>query len=69
MTTAEKNAAAKDVNKSGVNPNNDAGVTATANQQKANVAASKGTPKANTELKSKDGQKQLSKELQQKATP
>jgi hypothetical protein len=68
MTTAEKNKAIKDVNKSGVNPENPSGsTTATAAQAKANTAASKEVPKQNTELKTKEGQKQLSKELQDKA--
>jgi len=69
MTTQEKKAFAKDVNKSGVNPNNDAGQAATAAQQQMNVKESKATPKQNTEIKTKEGQKQLSKELQQKASP
>jgi len=69
MTTQEKKAFAKDVNKSNVNPNNDAGQAATAAQQQMNVKESKATPKQNTELKTKEGQKQLSKELQQKASP
>jgi len=38
-------------------------------QQQQNVKESKATPKQNTELKTKEGQKQLSKELQQKASP
>ena len=69
MTTAEKNAYAKEVNKSGVNPNNSAGIVATDKMQKETTAVSKATPKQNTELKTKEGQKQTSKELQQKATP
>jgi len=67
MTTAEKNKYAKDVNKSMVNPENPSGsVAGTAAQQKETTAASKAVPKQNTELKTKEGQKQLSKELQQK---
>jgi hypothetical protein len=70
MTTAEKNAAIKDVNKQAVNPENPSGsVAGTAAQQKANTAESKATPKQNTELKGKEGQKELAKELQKKATP
>ena len=69
MTTAEKNAAIKDVNKQAVNPENPSGSTAaTAAQQKANTAESKGTPKQNTELKTPEGKKQLEKELQKKST-
>jgi hypothetical protein len=69
MTTQEKKDFAKDVNKMSVNPNNSAGQAATAADQKANTAASKGQPKANAELKTKEGKKQLEKELQKKATP
>jgi hypothetical protein len=70
MTTAEKNAAIKDANKQSVNPENPSGSTAaTSAQQKANTAESKATPKQNTELKTKEGQKQLEKDLQKKATP
>ena len=68
MTTAEKNKMAKDINKQMVNPDNPSGsVSGTAAQQKANTAESKATPKQNTELKSKEGQKQLAKELQEKS--
>ena len=70
MTTAEKNAAIKDVNKQAVNPENPSGSTAaTAAAQKANTAESKATPKQNVELKTKEGQKALEKDLQKKATP
>jgi len=67
MTTAEKNKAIKEVNKTSVNPNNDAGQAATAKMQKETTAVSKATPKQNTELKTKQGQQQLSKELQEKS--
>ena len=68
MTTAEKNAYIKELNKQMINPENPSGsVAGTAAQQKANVAESKGQPKANVELKTKEGQKALSKELQDKA--
>jgi hypothetical protein len=69
MTTAEKNAFAKEINKQMINPENPSGVAGTAAQQKANVEMSKGQPKANVELKTKEGQKELSKELKQKASP
>ena len=70
MTTAEKNKMAKDINKQMVNPENPSGsVAGTAAMQKETTAVSKATPKQNTELKTKEGQKQLSKELQQKASP
>jgi hypothetical protein len=69
MTTQEKKQFAKDVNKMSVNPDNSAGQAATAKMQKETTAESKGQPKANTELKGKEGQKQLEKELQKKATP
>jgi len=69
MTAAEKNAYAKEVNKSGVNPENPSGSTTdTAAQQKANTAESKATPKQNTDLKGKEGQKTLEKDLQKKST-
>jgi hypothetical protein len=69
MTTAEKKAFAMEINKQMVNPESPStSVSGTAAQQKANVAESKGTPKANTELKTKEGKKELSKELQQKST-
>ena len=69
MTAAEKNAFAKEINKQMVNPENPSGsVAGTAAQQKANVAESKGQPKANVELKTKEGQKALEKDLQQKAS-
>ena len=61
---------AKEVNKTAVNPENPSGSTAaTSAQQKANTAESKATPKQNTELKTKEGQKALEKDLQKKATP
>ena len=69
MTAAEKNAYAKEINKSMINPENPSGsVAGTATMQKANVDASKGTPKANVEFKTKEGQKALEKDLQQKST-
>lgn len=69
MSTADKNKAIKDVNKQMVNPDNPSGgVAGTAAMQKSTTAASKGTPKANADLKSKDAQKALEKELQQKST-
>jgi hypothetical protein len=70
MTTAEKNAAIKSVNKQAVNPENPSGSTAaTAAQQKANTAESKATAKQNVELKTPEGKKELAKDLQKKATP
>ena len=70
MTTAEKNKAIKDVNKQMVNPENPSGsVAGTAAMQKETTAVSKATPKQNTELKTKEGQKELSKELKAKSTP
>ena len=70
MTTAEKKAYAKEVNKTAVNPENPSGSTAaTSAQQKANTAESKATPKQNVELKTKEGQKQLQKGLEKAATP
>ncbi|HTQ01389.1 MAG TPA: hypothetical protein VMN56_18885 [Casimicrobiaceae bacterium] len=67
MTTAEKKAFAAEINKQMINPNNDAGTAATAKMQKETTAVSKATPKQNTELKTKQGQQQLSKELQEKS--
>jgi hypothetical protein len=70
MTTAEKKAFAQEINKSMVNPENPSGsVAGTTAMQKETTAASKATPKQNVELKTKEGQKALSKELQQKASP
>jgi hypothetical protein len=70
MTTAEKKAFADAINKSMINPENPSGsVSGTAAMQKETTAASKAVPKQNTELKTKEGQKQMSKEMQQKATP
>ncbi|MCC6193893.1 MAG: hypothetical protein IT518_05430 [Burkholderiales bacterium] len=69
MTAAEKNAFIKELNKQMINPENPSGsVSGTAAQQKANTAESKALPKQNIELKTKEGQKAVSKELQQKAT-
>ena len=69
MSAQDKNAAIKASNKAMINPDNPSGsVAGTAAQQKANVAESKGTPKANVDLKSKEGQKQLEKDLQQKSS-
>ncbi len=46
MTTEEKNAYARELNKQMINPENPSGsVAGTAEQQKANVAVSKGQPK------------------------
>lgn len=70
MTTAEKKAFAAEINKQMINPDNPSGsVSGTAAMQKQNVMESKGQPKANVELKTKEGKKQLEKELQKKATP
>ena len=69
MTTAEKNKAIKDVNKQMVNPDNPSGsVAGTAAMQKATTAESKAVPKQNTELKTKQGQQSLEKDLQQKSS-
>ena len=70
MTTAEKKAYAMELNKAGVNPENPSGSSAgTAAMQKETTAASKAVPKQNVELKTKEGQKDLSKELKAKSTP
>lgn len=70
MTTADKNKAIKEVNKQIVNPDNPSGsVAGTAAMQKATTAESKAVPKQNTELKTKEGQKALEKDLQKKSTP
>lgn len=64
MTKAEKEAFIKALSKEPLNPENPSGNTAaTAAQAKANTAESKMMPKANTELKTKEGQKQLSQDL------
>jgi hypothetical protein len=70
MTPAEKKAFAAELNKQMINPENPSGsVAGTAAMQKDTTAASKATPKQNTELKTKEGQKELSKELKAKSTP
>ena len=69
LSKEEKANLAKDATKSNVNPENSAGATATAAMQKKTTAESKATPKQNTELKSKEGERQLAKELQKNATP
>ena len=68
MTTAEKNKAMKEANKSMANPENPTGGVATAAQQKTSVAESKAMPKQNTEMKTKEGQKQLQKGLEKAAS-
>ena len=68
MTTAEKKAFAEEINKQMINPNASGGIAGTEAQQKANVQMSKGEPKANVEMKTKAGQKQLSTEMQKAAT-
>lgn len=69
MSTADKNAAIKASEKGLVNPNNPSGVAGTAKMQKETTAESKGTPKANVELKTKAGQQSLDKELTKRSTP
>ncbi len=62
MTTAEKNAAIKAADKGLVNPNNDAGVGATAKMQKETTAASKAAPApAKVDFKDPATQKALEK--------
>ncbi len=68
MTAAEKKAFAQEINKLQINPDNSSGVGATATMQKQTTMESKGQPKANAELKTKAGQKEVSKDLQQKAS-
>jgi len=68
MTTAEKKAFITEINKQMVNPENPSGsVAGTAAMQKETTAASKAVPKQNVELKTKEGQKALAKELQEKS--
>jgi hypothetical protein len=69
MTKEQKKAFAKDATKMNVNPDNSSGQAATSAMQKETTAESKGQPKANTQLKTKEGKKELSKDLQQKASP
>lgn len=69
MTKEEKKAFAMEINKQMVNPENPSGsVAGTAAMQKATTAESKGQPKANVELKTKEGQKALAKDLEQKSS-
>lgn len=65
MTADEKNKAIKDVNTKMVNPNNSAGVEATAKAQKDSTAASKELPKQKVEL----GTPEAQKAMQKAATP
>jgi hypothetical protein len=68
MTAAEKNAFAKELNKQMINPENPSGsVAGTAAMQKQTTQESKAIPKQNVEIKTKEGQKALEKELQQKS--
>lgn len=70
MTKEEKRAFFDQLRKENINPNNPSGsVAGTAAMQKATTAESKMVPKQNTQIKTKEGQKALSKELQQKASP
>ena len=69
MTPAEKKAYFNELNKQMINPENPSGsVAGTAAQQKATTAESKALPKQNVEFKTKEGQKQLEKDLQKKST-
>jgi len=61
MSTAEKNKAIKDVNTQMVNPENSAGVGATARMQKENMAASKETPKQRPNMATPEAQKAMQK--------
>ena len=65
MTTAEKNAAIKDVNTKSVNPENTAGAAATARSQQQTTAASKATAKNRPNL----GTPEAQKAMQKAATP
>lgn len=68
MSKADKKAAVSSHDKGLANPNNPTGVAGTAKMQKETTAASTGVPKANVELKTKEGQKTLDKDLVQKST-
>jgi type II secretory pathway pseudopilin PulG len=61
MSTADKNAAIKDVNTKMVNPDNTAGVGATSRTQQQTTAASKGTPKPRPNLNTPEAQKAMQK--------
>jgi hypothetical protein len=61
MSTAEKNAAIKDVNTKAVNPENSAGVGATARAQRDSTAASKATAKDRPNLNTPEAQKAMQK--------
>jgi len=67
-TTADKKAVIKAADKGLVNPNNPTGAAGTAKMQKETTAVSAGMPKANAELKTKEGQKALDKELVKSST-
>ena len=61
MSTAEKNTAIRDVNTKMVNPDNTAGVGATARAQEKTTAVSKETPKQRPNLATPEAQKAMQK--------
>jgi hypothetical protein len=69
LSKEERAKLAKDATKSNLNPENSSGAAATAAMQKQTTAESKALPKQNIELKSKEGERQLAKELQKNSTP
>ena len=68
LSKEEKTNLAKDATKLNVNPENSSGSAATAAMQKQTTAQSKGTPKQNAELRTKEGKQQLEQDLQKKST-
>jgi hypothetical protein len=69
LSKAEKSQLAKDATKSNVNPENSSGAAATAVMQKQTTTVSRTTPKQNIELRTKEGKRQLDKDLQSRSTP
>jgi hypothetical protein len=69
LSKEEKAKLAKEASKANLNPENSSGAAATAAMQKRTTAASKAIPKQNIELKSKEGERELAKELQKNSTP
>lgn len=69
LSKSEKSQLAKDATRLDVNPENSSGAAATAVMQKQTTAVSRSTPKQNVELRTKEGSRQLDKELQSRSTP
>lgn len=67
MTKDEKEAFFEELLKSRINPNNPTGTAGTATMQKETVMESKGAPKANADIRTKEGQRVLATQLENKS--